>query len=307
MASSCAPRIAVAPATSPPWVNVAVQHGGGELVPVVECEGLIWGLGRDAALLEDTLAGAPHCRWVQLPFAGVEYYTHLFDDGRTWTCAKSVFAEPVAELALSLALAGMRNVGAYHRAQSWSDPAGRNLFDANVTIVGGGGITESLVGLLQPFRTRITVVRSRLQEMNGVAEVLSLDQLSDALPGADLVVLAVALTAETDQLISESELGLMECHAWLVNVARGRHIVTDHLVAALQAGTIGGAGLDVTDPEPLPDSHPLWTLDNCIITPHTGTTPDMDEPLMSARIATNVAAFGSGEPLIGLVDAQRGY
>ncbi len=82
----------------------------------------------------------------------------------------------------------------------------------------------------------------------------------------------------------------MEQHAWLVNVARGRHVVTDDLVWALRKGVIGGAGLDVTDPEPLPDDHPLWSLPNCIITPHVGNTPEMAVPLLSERIATNVGA-----------------
>ena len=90
------------------------------------------------------------------------------------------------------------------------------------------------------------------------------------MPGADLVVVALALTPDTEGIISASEFELMEPHAWLVNVARGRHVVTDDLVAALREGVIGGAGLDVTDPEPLPDGHPLWSLPNCIITPARG-------------------------------------
>jgi phosphoglycerate dehydrogenase-like enzyme len=108
-------------------------------------------------------------------------------------------------------------------------------------------------------------------------------------------------------MFSASEFGLMEDHAWIVNVARGRHIVTDDLVDALRAGTIGGAGLDVTDPEPLPDGHPLWSLPNCIITPHVGNTPEMARPLLAARVADNVRRFARGEELIGLVDVDAGY
>ena len=97
--------------------------------------------------------------------------------------------------------------------------------------------------------------------------------MPDALPGADLVVLALALTPETEGIIGADELQLMEDHAWLINVARGRHVVTDDLVDALRDGVIGGAGLDVTDPEPLPPDHPLWSLPNCLITPHVGQHP----------------------------------
>ncbi|MCU1450373.1 MAG: hydroxyacid dehydrogenase, partial [Acidimicrobiales bacterium] len=99
----------------------------------------------------------------------------------------------------------------------------------------------------------------------------------------------------------------MRSHACLVNVARGRHVVTDDLVAALHDRTVGGAGLDVTDPEPLPDGHPLWTAPNCIVTPHTGNTDEMAQPLLAARITENVRRFGAGEPLIGMVDPTHGY
>ena len=100
---------------------------------------------------------------------------------------------------------------------------------------------------------------------------------------------------------------LAERHAWLVNVARGKHVVTEDLVWALEHGVIGGAGLDVTDPEPLPDGHKLWTMPNCIITPHVGNTPEMAAPLLAERITTNVARFAHGEPLLGEVHIDLGY
>ena len=103
------------------------------------------------------------------------------------------------------------------------------------------------------------------------------------------------------------ELEQMSEHAWLVNVARGRHIVTDDLVWALQHGVIGGAALDVTDPEPLPVGHPLWSLPNCIVTPHVGNTPEMAVPLLAERITTNVRRFAVGEPLVGPVHVELGY
>jgi len=143
--------------------------------------------------------------------------------------------------------------------------------------------------------------------MDGVDDVLEADRFADALPGADLVVLALALTPETEGMFSRGEFTLMEPHAWIVNVARGRHIVTDDLVDALRSGTIGGAGLDVTDPEPLPAGHPLWSLPNCIITPHVGNTPEMAKPLLARRVVENVRRFARGEELIGLVDVDAGY
>ncbi|MEY4230651.1 MAG: hypothetical protein RLZZ362_1500 [Actinomycetota bacterium] len=285
----------------------AIIAGGGHIVPVEQAEAVVWGSPYDAALLERTIDEHSDLQWVQLPFAGVEQFVHLVDDDRAWTCGKGVYAQPVAELALGLALAGMRGIGGYARATSWSKPTGTNLYDANVTILGGGGITEALIGLLTPFDCRITVVRNRVQSMDGVDEVVEADRYIDALVGADLVVVALALTPDTEGMLSRNEFELMEDHAWVVNIARGRHIVTDDLVWALQAGAIGGAALDVTDPEPLPAGHPLWSLPNCIITPHVGSTWDMSVPLLSERITANVRRFAHGDELLGPVHPDLQY
>jgi phosphoglycerate dehydrogenase-like enzyme len=285
----------------------AIVAGGGHVVPAEEAVGLVWASPRDAAGLAATLEQAPDLEWVQLPFAGVEEYLHLVDDDRLWTCGKGVYADPVAELVLALALAGLRGVTTYARASQWEPPIGRNLQGARVTVLGGGGIAQSLLRLLQPFDCHVTVVRNRVQPMDGADDVLEADRYADALPGADVVVLALALTPETEGIISATELSLMEPHAWLINVARGKHIVTDDLVVALRSGAIGGAALDVTDPEPLPAEHILWTLPNCIITPHVGNTPAMAMPLLAERITANVKRFAEGEELIGPVDVDLGY
>lgn len=302
-----APRIAIAPDGAPSWMHDAIERGGGLVVPVDEAEALVWASPRDASGLGRIVEEHPGIRWVQLPWAGVEDFVHLVDDDRLWTCGKGVYAEPVAELALALALAGMRGLGRYARADRWEGPEGRNLIGANVTVVGGGGITQSLLRLLQPFDCHVTVVRNRVEEMEGADVVVEPDRLVDALTGADVVVLALALTPETEGIISAGELDVMEPHAWLVNVARGRHVVTDDLVEALRARQIGGAALDVTDPEPLPDGHPLWSLPNAIITPHVGNTPEMAVPLLAERITANVKRFAHEEELIGPVDPELGY
>ncbi len=99
----------------------------------------------------------------------------------------------------------------------------------------------------------------------------------------------------------------MQEHAWLVNVARGGHVDTDALVDALRAGSIGGAALDVTDPEPLPDGHPLWTMPNALVTPHTANPRSIGGTLVVQRIRENVRRFGAGEPLLGPIDITLGY
>ncbi len=301
-------RIAIAPETSPAWITDAVIAGGGVVAPAAEATAAVWTAARDADGLKAFIEANDHLEWIQVPFAGVERFLPVIDDSRTWTCGKGVYAEPVAEHALALALAGLRNVADYARAKTWTGPVGRNLLGASVTIVGGGGITESLIRLLTPFHCDITVVRRTVEHVEGADTVVGTENLVDALVGADVVFLALSLTPETVGLIGRPEFELMESHAWIVNVARGGHIVMDDLVWAVQNGIIGGAAIDVTDPtEPLPDGQPLWDLPNCIITPHVGNTPEMAVPLLSERITTNVQKYIAGEELNGLVDVRQGY
>ncbi|GAC1540961.1 MAG: D-isomer specific 2-hydroxyacid dehydrogenase family protein [Acidimicrobiales bacterium] len=284
--------------------------GGGTVVEVGgDADALVWLDASDVDGLLAALDATPGARWVQLPFAGVERVaaTGIFGGGRTWTCAKGAYAEPVAEHALALALAGLRYLPERVTATSWGASKGTSLYDARVVILGGGGITGKLVEQLAPFRAHTTVVRRQAAPVVGATRTVTPDQLHAVLPGALVVFLALALTPETTGIIARAELELMGSDAWLVNVARGRHVVTDDLVTALREGVVAGAALDVTDPEPLPDGHALWSLPNAIITPHTADTPEMVRPLLAARIRTNVERFGRAEPLVGLVDVAAGY
>lgn len=301
-----APRIALAPDTAPSWLHDAIVDGGGVLVAPEEAEGLVWFEPFDPGAIVPVLAASP-ARWVQLPWAGVEPYVEHLDPARQWTCGKGVYAEATAEHALALTLALLRDLPRRVRSTTWEPRSGTSLFDRRVTIVGGGGIAEVLVRLLAPFRCELTVVRRHPEVMDGVARVLGADQLDDALPGADVVVLALALTPETAGCIAAPQLARMERHAVLVNVARGGHVVTDDLVAALRDATIAGAAVDVTDPEPLPDGHPLWTAPNVLVTPHTANTLEMVQGAVADRIRENVRRFGAGEPLVGTVDVALGY
>jgi len=143
--------------------------------------------------------------------------------------------------------------------------------------------------------------------MPGVKTTVPFNRLLQAVGDADLVVLAASLTSETEGMIAEQQLRAMKDDGWLVNVARGKLINTADLVRALRGRWIGGAGLDVTDPEPLPDGHPLWQLDNCIITSHTANPPNLERELFRFRIVENVTLFLNGQPLIGIVDPVIGY
>ncbi|MEO1063578.1 MAG: NAD(P)-dependent oxidoreductase [Actinomycetota bacterium] len=302
------PRIAVLPAEHrlAAGAVAAVEAGGAELVEVADANALVWVDPHGAEALRTVLAAHDGLDWVQLPFAGVEPFVDVIDGSRRWTCGKGVYAEPVAEHVLTLALAGFRGLTTYVPASTWEAPEGQNLLGARVTVLGAGGITESLLRLLAPFGCEITVLRRRVAPLDG-ALVRPIADLHDVLPTTDLLVVALALTPETDGIIGAAELALLSEHAWLVNVARGRHVDADALVDALRTGGIGGAALDVTEPEPLPAGHPLWAEPRCIITPHVANTPEMGAPLLFARITDNVRRYGRGEELVGPVDPALGY
>ena len=266
----------------------------------------------DSAIIEDTLAANPNISWVQLPYAGVETFLPVARKYPevTFTSAKGSYAPPVAEHALALTLALLRHLPERIRATSWGETYGTTLDGARVVIIGGGGIGEELVRLFSTWDTTITVVRRRPEPVEGADQTVTAERLDEILPDADVVVIAAAATPETKHMFGPKQFELMDDQAVLVNIARGSLVDTDALVTALAQRTIRSAGLDVTDPEPLPDDHPLWDAPNCIITPHTADTPEMVIPLLDKRIVRNLEALAAGktpDTLEGLVDVDAGY
>jgi len=301
-------RIAVEPKSGRfESLEQAVELGGGEVVDIEHADALVWADPTVPDRLPSVLAQGNQVEWVALPFAGIEPYVPFLDHDRVWTCARGVYSRPVAEHVMATGLAGLRGLVGYARANQWSDQIGHNLLDGRVAIFGAGGITTELIRLLGPFNVEINVVRRTPDPVPGAAKTVALQDRLQALAGADLVVLALALTPETHQVISTPELHAMASHGWLVNVARGRHVDDKALIEALQDGVIGGACLDVTDPEPLPDDHAYWTLPNVLITPHVGNTPEMGVPLLADHIVDNVSRFCYDKPLMGVVDVDAGY
>ena len=311
IASSVGP-IAIAPRQSEIFTR-AVSVAGGELTELTSStRGLVWLSNSRAEALSEALEANPQLSWVQLPWAGVDAFSEVLRrharPGLIFTSAKGCFAQPVAEHALMLMLALLRYLPRRARAVSWDSTfLGISLYQKNIVIVGAGGIARELIRLLEPFNTRITIVRRNSVRVPGAHETVTTDRLLSVLPSADVVVLAAASTRETRHLIGATELASMKPSAALVNIARGALVDSTALVAALSAGHLVGAATDVTDPEPLPDGDPLWTAPNMLITPHMADTPDMTGPLLAERVRRNTAAFVAGRPLEGVVDAALGY
>tara|TARA_B100000683_G_scaffold53138_3_gene50798 strand:+ start:866 stop:1792 length:927 start_codon:yes stop_codon:yes gene_type:complete len=302
--------IAVEPSTRPAMHAVmveAVEAAGGTVVPIEQASALIFADPTAADAFPNIIGAGPGVEWIQLPYAGIETFQHHLDHDHTWTCGKGVYAPPVAEWIMAALLTAFRDIPRYVRASSWPVQGGKNLLGAKLTVLGGGGITESFMDLIGPWGCDVTVVRRRDDPLPGAARTLTTDRLHEAVADADAVIVALALTDETRNIVDAETLAAMRRDAWLCNVGRGGHVVTDDLVTALREGVIAGAVLDVTDPEPLPDGHPLWELDNCVITPHVGNTPEMGLPLIADRVRVNVGRWIAGDELIGTVDVGAGY
>lgn len=300
-------KVSILPKSFPDYEKAVIESGC-QLSEIDESVGaLIWTSYADPDGLAKTIAENPQLEFVQLPFAGVDAFKDVIQLPVRFACAKGSYREPVAEHALLLAMALGRVLAERVTAKSWGRKHADSLYDANVLIIGGGGITEELIKLLTPFRAHITVVRNRDIPLDGAAKVVTLQALDKELPSADWVILACSLTDKTHHLMNFDRLKLMKPSAYLVNIARGPVIVTDDLVQALNQGVIAGAGVDVTDPEPLPDGHPLWEAKNVIITPHTADTNAQVIRMFSLRIKENLAAYQGKGDWVGLVDPTLGY
>ncbi len=304
------PSVAVVPSREE--IEAAVVGAGGRLVEAASADALVWMDPADPDGLRSALASSP-ASWVQLPFAGIEEFlaAGVIVPGRTWTCAKGIYGPSTAEHALALLLLAARGLHRHVRARRWRKrgeaSAARRLAGGTVLIVGTGGIGRSLAKMLEPLGPRVVAANRSGEPMPGAERTVRVHALAEVVPEADWIVLAPALTPETEHLFDAVMIARMKPSAWIVNVGRGRLIDTDALVAALQGERIAGAALDVTDPEPLPDGHPLWQMETVVITSHAANTWAMAVPELAALVKRNVERFARGEPLEGLVDLEAGY
>jgi D-3-phosphoglycerate dehydrogenase len=302
-----APAVWVGPGHLPGLVEAELAGGGTVVDSPEAAEAIVWwGEGSDR-VIEEVLH--PGIRWVQLGSAGIEGWIEggSVDRHRQWTSAAGAYADAVAEHVVALALAGARRLPQYARAHIWAAEDGTMLRGRTVGIVGAGGIGRALIGLLAPFRVRTIALTRSGRAVAGADRSVGADALPELLAQSDVVVLTAPLTPATRHLLDADALARTKPGAWIVNVGRGALIDTDALVDALRAGRLGGACLDVTEPEPLPDGHPLWELPNVLITPHVANTPSTLQPALAALVEENVRRFAGGEELLSPVDLDRGY
>jgi phosphoglycerate dehydrogenase-like enzyme len=261
-------------------------------------------------LTVELLAATTRLRWLQAPAAGPPagfYYPELVAHPVQVTNMRDTYTDHVATHTLALVLAMCRGLPRYLRDQQtascdpdWDPGAVVPLSEATALVVGTGAVGTEVGRLLGQFGTRVVGIDVRPRDIPGFAQVLGIDALDEQLAQAELVILTVPHTPDTEGMIDARRLKLMK--GYFVNVGRGPTVQLDALNAALEAGQLRGAALDVFETEPLPADHPLWRRPDVLITPHVAGVGPHTEERRFAVLLENCRRFVTGQDLSNIVD-----
>lgn len=253
---------------------------------------------------------------VQVVYAGVEALLERgilakhAAQGVRFANAGGLYDDTVAESTLALLLAVEHRLKAvrpeWNNTQLFREK--EYLFDyKHLALIGAGGIGKTLIRFLEPFGMEITAVNRSGNPVAGADHTVAMNDAGSVWSQADYFVLLTPLTPETRHLVDAGRIAQMKDTAVVVNVGRGPLVDTEALTQALHDGTLRGAALDVTEPEPLPADHPLWGLDNCVITPHTANIPRFMDRRIGGLAVKNWERFAAGETMLTEVDVEAGY
>lgn len=265
----------------------------------------------------ELLAATTRLRWLQAPQAGPPpgfYHPELVAHPVQVTNMRATYTDHVAEHTLAMVLALTRGLPQYVQDQqhaawnpNWEPTAVVPLSETTALVIGVGAVGAEVGRLLAAFGTKVIGVDARRSEAPGFAEVLPVDALDEQLPTADLVILTVPHTPDTEGMVNRQFLQRCKRSALFVNVGRGPTVRLDDLDAALAAGELRGAALDVFEIEPLPAEHPLWHRPGVLLTPHVaGAGPHTDERRY-AVLVENCRRFVAGQELINVVDKTKWF
>jgi phosphoglycerate dehydrogenase-like enzyme len=333
-ATGVPPAIALSPILSARYRRrdldaIAAASPGSRLVSV-SLEGLADGDLNDVEVLlrgplptlvfDRLLTRCPRLRWVHSATAGVERVLTpaAIERGLLITNARGVFSEPIAEYVLMMILAISRRLPQLlelQKERTWQPLEANELADVTVGVVGLGSIGRRVAELASAFGAKVIGVRRAADQQppasadgGGQAmEVLPSDRLTELLARSDYIVLALPLTADTDELFNAELLAQVKPGSWLINVARGRLVDERALVRALRDGPLGGAVLDTFVEEPLPSSSVFYGLSNVIVTPHTSWSSGRALDRSIDLFCENLRRYATGEEMLNLVDPALGY
>jgi phosphoglycerate dehydrogenase-like enzyme len=258
------------------------------------------------------LGAMPKLRWAQAMTAGVEGWLTLPDlpAGLALTCARGTHEESMPENILGALFYVAKPYAAAVENQKrgkWVQTVAQPLTGKTLGILGLGAIGQRVARMAAALGLRVIGTRRRPEPMADVAEVFPAERTPQVLAQSDFVLLLLPATAETENLMDASRLGMMKPGAWLLNFGRGQLIKDEDLVAAVKAKTIAGALLDVFRQEPLPAEHAFWRTEGIIVLPHIGGPHPRRDLFVARLFADNLGRFLDGKPLRELVDRKAGY
>ena len=290
-----------------------VDAGQDRVAEEILAADLYCGHAKSGPLPWDEVVAQGRLQWIQSSAAGIDHCLApaVVESNIVVTSASGVLADQVAEQTMALMAGLARGLPVFFRAQQAKEfirrPT-RDIHGATIGIVGFGGNGRRLAEVLRTFKTRILATDAfPVDKPDYVAALWPAGRLDDLLKQSDYVILAAPLTSETRGMINARTLRLMKPGAFLINVARGPLIVERDLVAALEAGHLAGAGVDVTEVEPLAHDSKLWHQPQVIITPHVGGQSRTRIDDMTNFFCENLGRWRAGEPLLNLVDKRLGY
>ena len=284
--------------------NVENEDQALEIIPEVDAM-----YGR---ITPELLARANKLRWIQTPMAGLEHYMFpaLAESDVTLSNMQGIYSDNIADHVMGYILMFARGFHIFLRQQlkrNWAkDVPVLHLADTTLGVIGLGGIGTAVAKRGAAAEMRVIATNAvEVEKPDFVDALWGIDQLDDLLAEADFVVSCVPHTPETFKLINTDQFKQMKTTGYLINISRGVVVDLAALTAALEAGEIAGAGLDVFETEPLPADHPLWGMENVIITPHTaGVGPYTRERRIDV-VTANLQRFVAGEPVCNIVDKNR--
>lgn len=267
------------------------------------------------AVADYCLQDGAKLKWIQTWSAGVNSLPlqELNAKGIALTSANGVHAYPISETIFALMLSLTRKIHTYIRnqqAKMWDEAnIHLELHQKTIGIIGVGAIGREVAKIAKAFGMKVLGVRNSGKPAEFVDQMYTKGQLNDILPECDYVVVTLPLTEETELLFGKKQFALMKQAAFFINIGRGPIVVEQELIEALQEKRIAGAGLDVFETEPLPESSPLWEMENVIITPHTsGLTEHYDQRVIEDIFIPNLKIYlDGGTPNINHVDYKKGY
>lgn len=267
----------------------------------------------DQTHLEDLPELAPKAKWLQTSSSGVARFIsdNRYDQrmpNTVFTNAAGIHAQPLAEfciMVMTIFNKGFLNVLEDQKDRHWERYAGTDLSNKTLAIVGLGKVGQEVARLAKQFRMKTVGIKRSIEGVEAkqlqVDELYTPNALDSVLPGVDYLVLIAPHTDESENMVGEKQFALMPKGSVLINIGRGALVDEEALIGALQSGHLLGAGLDVFKTEPLPQDSPFWYMPNVIVSPHSASTTDNENRLLTELFCQNLRLFLAGEPLINVV------